>query len=308
MIAERKEVRFPSDSGECAAWLYRPAAHATDGFGRLLPVVVMGHGLGATRELCLDSYARRFAEAGLAVLAFDYRHFGASSGEPRQLICIRRQLADWAAAVAFARRLPGIDRTRVALWGTSFGGGHAIVAAARDPLVAAVVAQCPFTDGPASVRALGLASVAGVARLAVRDAWAAFLGRQKTVRVPLVGPPGTAALMAARDAERGYRALIPDGLVFDGTVAARIGLSIGLYRPGRLARKVRCPILFCVSDRDSVAPAEPTLRYAQSAPLSTVVRYDIGHFDIYHGAPFERACRDQVSFLLQHLTESEPRI
>src|SRR5919108_621783 len=66
---------------------------------------------------------------------------------------IERQLADWAAALAYARSLDGIDSERIALWGTSFGGGHVIEAAARDGAVAAVVSQCPFTDGLAVTRA-----------------------------------------------------------------------------------------------------------------------------------------------------------
>ena len=46
----------------------------------------MAHGFSGVREQRLDAYAERFAQAGLAVLVFDYRHFGASGGEPRQLL------------------------------------------------------------------------------------------------------------------------------------------------------------------------------------------------------------------------------
>src|ERR1700737_4146534 len=90
--------------------------------------------------------------AGLAALVFDYRHFGASEGEPRQLLDIKLQLADWTAAIAFARTLEGIDEERIALWGTSFSGGHDIELAAHDGRVAAVVAQVPFVDGFAIMR------------------------------------------------------------------------------------------------------------------------------------------------------------
>ena len=102
----RTDVRFPSGDSECAAWLYTPP-----GAGRSpLPVVVMAHGLGAVREMRLDAFAERFAAAGYAVLVFDYRHFGASGGEPRQLLSVRRQRADWRAAVAYARGRDDLDR------------------------------------------------------------------------------------------------------------------------------------------------------------------------------------------------------
>ena len=82
-----------------AGWLYTPAdARAC---------AVMAHGLSAVRDQRLPAYAERFAAAGLAVLLFDYRHFGASGGEPRQLLDIGRQLDDWRAAIAYARTALG---------------------------------------------------------------------------------------------------------------------------------------------------------------------------------------------------------
>jgi fermentation-respiration switch protein FrsA (DUF1100 family) len=77
----------------------------------------MGHGLGAVKEMGLDRYAQRFRAGGLAALVFDYRHFGASEGEPRQVLDIGLQLEDWAAALDYGRRLEGIDPQRIALWG-----------------------------------------------------------------------------------------------------------------------------------------------------------------------------------------------
>ena len=82
---DRTDVTFPSGTDHCAAWLYRPDDTATTG-AALLPVVVMAHGLGGVREERLDTFAERFAAAGYACLVFDYRHFGASGGEPRQLL------------------------------------------------------------------------------------------------------------------------------------------------------------------------------------------------------------------------------
>ena len=138
---KRLDVEFASERDTCAAWLYVP-----DGNGPFA-AVVLAHGWTGVREQRLDAYAARFADAGLAALVFDYRHFGASSGQPRQLLDIKRQLADWAAAVSFARSRAEIDSARIAVWGTSFSGGHVVETAARDPQIAAVVAQAPFADG-----------------------------------------------------------------------------------------------------------------------------------------------------------------
>ena len=99
----RQDVTLP---GELAAWLWHPEG-ATG-------CVVLGHGLSAVRDQRLPAYAERFADAGLAALLFDYRHFGASGGEPRQLLDIQRQLEDWRTALAYARGLDG-DRARRAV-------------------------------------------------------------------------------------------------------------------------------------------------------------------------------------------------
>jgi len=294
----RTDVVFPSGDTLCAAWLRRPTPPA-GGEGRV-PIIVLGHGLGCTREMGLDRYASRFAEAGFATLAFDYRHFGASGGVPRQVPDIERQLDDWAAAIAYTRTVHSVDPHRIALWGTSLGGGHVIKVAARDRRVAAVVSQCPVTDGSSSVRALGPHSGLKVAPAILRDQ-AAAICRTAPVTVKLVGPPGSAALLTTPDAEPGYRALVPASAPIADEVAARIGLHIGRYRPGRAAIKVRCPILFCVCDHDTVAPVGPTLRAMRQAPYGEMRRYPVGHFDIFHGEAFERAVADQIRFLRRHL-------
>jgi pimeloyl-ACP methyl ester carboxylesterase len=265
----------------------------------------MAHGLGAVREMRLDAYAERFCAAGYACLVFDYRHFGASGGEPRQLLDIDRQLADWRAALAYVRTREEIDRSRIVVWGTSFGGGHAIVTAAGDGEVAAAISQCPFTDGFASALTNGPRTSVKVTALALRDTVGALAGRPPTM-VALAGPSGSAALMSAPDAEPGYHALMPDGLAFRNEVAARVALAISRHRPGRQAARVRCPILFCICEGDSVAPAKATKRHARNAPRGEIRLYPEGHFEIYVGAAFERVVADQLAFLAKHVPHGGP--
>ena len=292
--SERRDIQFSSDGVTCRGWLYLPDSPEPP------PVIVMGHGLGAVKEMRLDAFAERFSAAGYACLVFDYRHFGASDGEPRQLLDIELQRDDWAAAVAYARSLPEVDGRRVVLWGSSFGGGHVIAMGARLPGLAAVIAQCPFTDGTASAIATGPATTARLLPRIVADLAAAARGKPP-VLVPLAGPPRSAALMTAPDAVPGFLRLVPEGMAFRNEAAARVGLRITLDNPGRSARKVQCPILFCICDTDSVAPAGATERHARKAPRGEIKHYPFGHFDIYVGGGFERAVRDQLDFLQQHV-------
>jgi dienelactone hydrolase len=290
----RHDVRFDSHGDTCAAWLFLP-----DGVTNP-PVVILGHGLGATREMGLDAFAERFARAGIAALAFTYRHFGDSTGHPRQLLSIKRQLADWDAAIAHVKARPDVDGTRVAIWGSSFGGGHAIIVAARHPELRAAVSQCPFTDGLASARALGPVGTMRLLPTVARDVFAATLHKEP-VLLTLAGAPGQKALMTAPDALPGYRALVPEGGTFINEVAARVAPTITRHRPGKAAKDVKMPILFCICDHDSVTPPEETVGYAKSAPRGEIKRYDAGHFDIYLGEPFEAVVADQTEFLTRHL-------
>lgn len=290
----RTDVRFDSHGDECGAWFYRP-----DGPGPF-PVVVLCHGLGATREMGFDPYARAFAESGIAALAFTYRGFGDSDGEPRQVLDIGKQREDIAAAIEYVKSLDEVDHDRVALFGSSFGGGHVIAVAADRDDIAAVVSQCPFTDGQASGMTLGLVSTLKVGAYATADGVARLLGR-KPVYAHLAGTRGEPAMMTAHDVVEGYRALMPEGFEDDNRVAGRIGLDILFERPGRRMKDLKCPTLVCACEKDTVAPYGPTVKYAQGAPNVELKSYPFGHFDIYVGEGFARAIPDQVEFLTRVL-------
>ncbi|MCF7547890.1 alpha/beta hydrolase [Pseudonocardia sp. WMMC193] len=300
-VPGRRELHFCSGTDRCHAWLYLPT---TPPEAEPPPVIVMAHGLGAVKALQLAAFAERFQAAGYACLVFDYRHFGDSEGQPRELLSIRRQRDDWHAAIAFARSIPEVDGDRVILWGTSFAGGHAIVTAAEDTRVVAAIAQCPFVDGLASARQISLRALARLGVAAIKDQVARALGRPP-VRVKVAARPGQVGLMDAADVHDGFLTLLAaSGFTEEevhNEVPARVALEIPLQFPGRRTRQVRCPILFCVCDHDSVAPAEATLRDAARAPRGEITRYPVGHFDIYAGEYFEHVLADQLSFLDSHV-------
>jgi fermentation-respiration switch protein FrsA (DUF1100 family) len=292
----RSTVDFRSGDSFCTAWLYSPDT----GSDAPVPVVVMGHGLGATRELGLAPYAERFAAAGLAVLVFTYRHLGDSGGAPRQVLSMAKQLADWDAALEYVAGLPELDRNRVAVWGSSLGGGHAIAVAARHPELRAAVSQCPFTDGLASAGALGPRESLVLFGFVARDLLAA-VRRKEPVCVPVAAAPGRPGLMTAPDALPGMLALVPEGYRWLNRAAARSVVSVLRYRPGRSAKRIAAPILICISATDSVAPPAPTERYARQAPRGDVRLYDAGHFDFYLGEAFNQLVAEQTEFLVRHL-------
>jgi pimeloyl-ACP methyl ester carboxylesterase len=300
----REDRTFESGGTECAAWLYRPTGVERPA------IVVMGHGFGAIRALRLDAYAERFAEAGFAVLVFDYRGWGDSAGEPRQVLDIGRQHDDWRAALSYARSLEGIDGSRVAAWGSSFGAGHALSISSEDRGVAAVIAQVPHISGPASAFAGNPVTMVRLALAGLRDQLRALLGREP-YRVPAVGEPGTLAMMSSADAMLGLKLMAGDRyeeLLSQNLVAARIALRIPFYSPGRAAKKVTCPVLVQLAKNDVVTPYSVALKAAQRIPKCEVLSYECGHFDPYVEPLFDTVVADQIEFLSGKLRQpSGPR-
>lgn len=297
MTAAPEELRFASDGDFCAAWRLRAEGSSYAGpSGR--PCVVMAHGLGGTRDSGLLPFAEALAAAGLEVLLFDYRCFGASGGEPRQLASPPRHRRDYEMAVAFARGLDGVDPERIVLWGTSWSGGHVAYVAAADSRIAAVISQNPDLDG---IRTLGMIAGYGGWRHLARLAWHGLVDQLRALRgadphlIPTVGPPGTLGAMTSEESGPGYKAIA--GPSWRNELTARAVLHEGRNRGVRRAARVRCPWLIQVCLADSVAVPSGGPTSASRAARAELLSYPLPHFGIYVGDGRERAIADQLGFL-----------
>ena len=293
-----RELTFTSAGVECAAW-HLPAAGdrlAGERAGRASSWRMASAGR-ATR-LC-SPFAEGFAEAGLDVLLFDYRGFGASDGHaaPADLL------------PPPARRLPRRDRRRAAhrrrrperivLWGTSYSGGHVIAVAAADPGVAAVISMTPATDGLAALRAI--VRHGGPRRIA------SLVGQRPPRRSARGdGARRTSCRSPARpvrgDDRRGRRRR---GLRRDrrSDLAQRglrpVGPRRRLQPPGPLRASAELPAARPDRRRRPVAP--PAAAATARAPARAELRhYPVDHFDVYAGRWQQRRLADQLDFLNRH--------
>lgn len=289
-----EQLTFPSGRETCAAWLTRPAGSGPH------PVVVLAHGGGAVHDMKLPDYESAFGQAGFAVLAFDYRHFGESGGEPRQVLSVRRQIADVEAALAFVRTFRDLDARRTALWGTSFGAGHVVTIASRHPELGAAIVQCPIVLGRAPALASGWKNMARLTGPIISDLMRGAMRRPRRY-VALAGRPGELAFVTTPGAYDGWHSVAPSRTTFENRVTAGSGVGVMLYRAHRRAAQVRCPLLVCVSEREELMDPALAVRVATRAPKGKAIHYPAGHFDVYFPPLFDALVSDQIDFLRQHL-------
>lgn len=301
-MAATEEVFFDSGDVGLAADLYWP-----DGAADTVPCVVMGHGGSATKRLGLPAYARAFASLGMAVLAFDYRHFGASGGQPRQVIDVAEQQDDYRAAVRFARAHHGVDPERIALWGTSLSGGHVLAVAATDRRIAAVVSQVPVIDGWHRGRTLRERLDRDVTRRTVQFTIAALRDlirarrNQPPFLVPVVGAPGRVAVFTEPQARQAFEELGGEAVGWRNELAPRFFFALPRYRRGT-AERLHMPVLMCLADHDQQASSRYAARIAAEMPNVDIRRFPVGHFDVYLEPMRAVITAVQADFLHRHLS------
>lgn len=291
----RTDADFQNRGQRCAAWFYEPQTAGPH------PAVVMAHGFAAERGFRLPDVAERLAARGLAVLLFDYRHFGDSEGRPRHLVSHRNQLEDWRAAVAHVRGLSGVDPNRIGLWGSSLSGGHVLVTAAKVSGIGAVVAQTPMVDVPASVPRYGFKYFLQALVHGVWDALQTLSGLGRHY-IPVVAKPGKFAALNQPGCEEGYLRIIPANSTWRNQCTAWTLMRLTEYRPIAYASLIRCPTLLVLATRDQLIRERTVRKMAERIANSELITVEADHFAVYQGELFERLVAQEGDFLVRHLT------
>ena len=294
--AKRTTVKIPTASGDAIeAWVYRPEGSGPH------PAVVMAHGIGGIKAGGLAPFAERFRDEGFAAIAFDYRNFGGSGGQPREALSVPRQRADYSTVIGWASEQPYIDSRQIFVWGTSFAGMHVVELAVSDTRLAAAIAQAPLTDGLAAAMMTPPKNGIRLFGLALLDRLGSLFGRDP-IYLQGHGKPGELSIGATPDGPFGEKLMTPkDGTRWHDRVAARSLLSFSWRRPVRRAASVRIPLLLVVPEADSIAPVPAALKVARKAPGAKLFRSVGGHYDVYEGgAAHSDVLRVELEFLHRH--------
>ena len=281
---------FLSQGVACAATLHLPSGGTSSAW----PAILMVHGWGGTQDALTPNFYKRFNAAGYAVMTFDYPGWGDSAGWPRHAIWASRRVIAAEDALAHLKSLPQVDKRRIALWGTSLGGGHVVDVAAAHPELLGAIAQVPMLDGQAAALANPPWRMLRFLFCALAD----LLRPGARVYIPIIAPAGQFATMdrdGAYDAIQRGQAEI--GQLYHNAITAHSVLSMGLYRPFKRLKDIRIPTLLIGGLRDTVAPfVEKKVRAVQNDCLRTAT-LDVNHFEPYWGNAFEKNIELQLRFL-----------
>ncbi len=290
---ERVAVEIWSDGTRLAGDVLRPKGL---GPGDELPAIVLCHGWGGTKAHLNQAIGPRFAAAGYVVLAFDYRGWGESDarlvvrGEMpetddsgyvtvkaqaiRELVDPLDQQEDIDAAITFMEGEPHVDASRIAIWGSSFGGGHVIWRAAHDERVAAVAAQVGAMDQ--------------------RTGTLRSRGEEAVRKSRIARARGEVAPVPVGDDK-------PEGLTGSPYYDRFVD-----FVPVEHAERIEVPVLIIDAENEHYFDIREhgQLVYEKllgRVPVEYVVLEGRGHYDVYRGKDLDQVMALEIAFFDKHL-------
>ncbi|PJZ49227.1 alpha/beta hydrolase [Leptospira saintgironsiae] len=264
------------------------------------PVIIMAHGLAAQKNFGLLPYAKRFVEKNIAVFLFDYRSFGKSDGLPRQNVDPYKHLEDRNAAIAHVRNLNGVNTKKIALWGSSFSGGHVLSTASRDSNIVAVIAQVPFVSAFSSLKMKRFTDIFKSTVFGIYDQIRSYLGLGPHYS-KVIGHPGQFAAMNTDESYDGFMSLVGGDPIWENKMTSRGFLKMATYNPGAGAKKIESPVLIMAAKHDSLIPLEAIQKVAEKIHDCKIVIMNCNHFAPYTGAVFKDNIDTHINFMCSHL-------
>jgi uncharacterized protein len=188
---------FQSEGETLVGDLFLPAD------GKPAGVLVAVGPLTSVKEQAAGTYAQAMAERGHAALAFDYRYFGESGGQPRQFESPEANIEDIKSA---ATALLADDRLKdlpLGGLGICFGAGPMVRAVAEDPRFRAFAGVAGvYTDNAKTIARMGDAYQASIDRGRAAERRWRETGEAETI--PAVAPDGGDVAMPLREAYEFY--------------------------------------------------------------------------------------------------------
>ncbi|MEH6582993.1 MAG: alpha/beta fold hydrolase, partial [Halioglobus sp.] len=265
--------------------------------GEKLPGILLVHGWGGTKEHLNRAYAPQFARLGFIVLSFDFKGWGESNGplllkgalpateersvvnvevdHVRKIINPRSMVEDARAALNYLAGEPQVLANTIGIWGTSLGGGIALVTAARDQRIKAYVDQIGAVNFKANLKMITDDKVTRWEVQRARGDIDSYSGAESVINPALKGYPDWIYLKR-----------------FDSFASAE---------------KLNVPTLIIDAEDEELFARENngTLLYEtikDKVPTKHLV-YPGKHYDIYSGESYKQALKSAQDWFVEHLKD-----
>jgi dipeptidyl aminopeptidase/acylaminoacyl peptidase len=288
---DQKIITFWSDGSRLQGTVFTPKDIALE---EKLPGILLIHGWGGHRGNLNKNYAPHFAKLGFVVMTFDLRSWGESDGffvaettlppvnsvanvdvsgqHIRSIVNPFKMLDDARAALSWFVAEPNLQANNIGVWGTSFGGSLAVVTAANDRRVKALVTQMAPVNNQATFGQIPEGMV---------SAWETQRARGEITPYP--GPE------SASPGLRGY----PDMI------------AMKRYDPAAYWPKVSSPTLIIDAENEELFDRRVNgLALHQSLKGRIATNYIViegKHYDLYRGDGYEQALKAAQDWFLEHL-------
>jgi len=253
------------------------------------PGIILTHGFTALKEHGLQRFAEYFVNLGFSVLVYDHRNFGESDGLIRFEVDPKYQVEDMRNAISFLQSHPCVIPEKIGLWGVSFSGGLVLTVAFLDPRLSVAVINVPFVRGPTISEALQ--------KKYVVDARGRASGKPPMMTAVVTADPEKSAVMKELCAYAFFTS-VP---AWKNTVTLHSVENAGNFHPMRHVEKITIPLLFIVSENDTICPTDFALEaYAKIHSPKKCVMIKGNHFAPF-GDAFGECTETAGAWFLEYL-------
>ena len=282
MTIEKQAVHFHTRAIKISAWMMKK-----QGLRSPAPAIVMGPGLSGVKDCIYDLIAGVLAAADYVVVLFDYPGFGESEGLPQQEINPELQIETYRAAFDFLSSQQGVDTNRIGLWGGSYSGSHALVAASLENRVRCVVAMTPFVSGSAHWQSLSDKMRIRLSALFEKEEEQLQASEQPSLIPVVSNDPHVFCMLPGPSAYQFGMFCKQQSEYWRNEVTLNSLAMHFRYDPIRWVPDIQAPVLMQIAEEDELIPASESKRLYQALHVVKEFRTIPGN----HFSPYQ-TCRD----------------
>ena len=144
-----KKVNFNSEGLNIVGNLFYPANYED---GKKYPAIISSGSWTTVKEQMAGWYAEKLAQKGFITLAFDFRNYGESEGQPRTYENPSMKIQDIKNAAIFLKTLPEVDEKRIGALGICAGSMYTLMAASEDDNIKVVATTASWLHNAEGVK------------------------------------------------------------------------------------------------------------------------------------------------------------